>query len=437
MLDRIRSYFDFEGLGTDFRREIIAGITTFVSMSYIIAVNPAILKTAGIPPGPSMVVTILTAIFGTLMMGLYAKRPFAVAPYMGENAFIAFTVVRVLGFRWQTAIGAVFLAGLLFVALTLAKVRQWLVEGVPPGLRYSFAVGIGLFLAFIGLNESGIVALGSVGAPVRVGAITSPAVMVAIGGFILMSVLMIWRVPAAILLGIVATTFAAYLVGVAPPPSSWMSLPPSPAPLVMQLDISGAFTWGFFGVMLSIFMMAFVDTMGTLVGLSARAGFLDEKGNLPQIERPMLTDALSTTFAGLMGTSTAGAFIESAVGIDAGGRSGFTAVVTAMLFAMALFFSPFVVAIPPQAYSPALIVVGLLMLAPVTKIDFNDYTELIPAFAVVTLMSFTYNIGIGVTGGFVLYPFFKLVSGRYREVRPGLWVLGLLSLLFFIFYPYT
>ncbi len=437
MLDKIRNYFDFEGLGTNFRREIIAGITTFVSMSYIIAVNPAILKTAGIPPSPSMVATILTAIFGTLMMGLYAKRPFAVAPYMGENAFIAFTVVKVLGFRWQTAIGAVFLAGLLFVALTLAKVRQWLVEGVPPGLRYSFAVGIGLFLAFIGLNESGIVALGSVGAPVRVGAITSPAVMVAIGGFTLMSVLMIWRIPAAILLGIVATTFAAYLVGVATPPRSWVSLPPSPALLVMQLDISGAFTWGFFGVMLSIFMMAFVDTMGTLVGLSARAGFLDEKGNLPQIERPMLTDALSTTFAGLMGTSTAGAFIESAVGIDAGGRSGFTAVITAMLFALALFFSPFVVAIPPQAYSPALIVVGLLMLAPVTKIDFNDYTELIPAFAVVTLMSFTYNIGIGVTGGFVLYPFFKLVSGRYREVRPGLWVLGLLSLLFFIFYPYT
>ncbi len=171
--------------------------------------------------------------------------------------------------------------------------------------------------------------------------------------------------------------------------------------------------------------------------IQAILGLLDEKGNLPQIERPMLTDALSTTFAGLMGTSTAGAFIESAVGIDAGGRSGFTAVVTAMLFALALFFSPFVVAIPPQAYSPALIVVGLLMLAPVTKIDFNDYTELIPAFAVVTLMSFTYNIGIGVTGGFVLYPFFKLVSGRYREVRPGLWVLGLLSLLFFIFYPYT
>jgi len=437
MLDRIRSYFDFAALGTDFRRETIAGITTFVSMSYIIAVNPAILKAAGIPPGPSMVATILTAIFGTLMMGLYANRPFAVAPYMGENAFVAYTVVKVLGYRWQTAIGAVFLAGILFVALTLAKVRQWLVEGVPPGLRYSFAVGIGLFLAFIGLNEAGIVAVGSAGAPVRVGAITSAPVIVAIGGFLLISTLMIWRVPASILLGIVATTFVAYFAGVAAAPSSWVSLPPSPASLMMQLDISGAFTWGFFGVLLSIFMMAFVDTMGTLVGLSARAGFLDEHGNLPQIERPMLTDALSTAFAGLVGTSTAGAFIESAIGIDAGGRSGFTAIVTAILFALALFFSPFIVAIPVQAYSPALIAVGLLMISPITKIDFSDYTELIPAFAVVALMSFTYNIGIGVTGGFVLYPFFKLISGRHREVRPGLWVLGLLSLLFFIFYPYT
>jgi len=437
MLDRIRAYFDFASLGTNFRREIVAGITTFVSMSYIIAVNPAILKAAGIPPGPSMVATIITAVFGSLAMGLYANRPFAIAPYMGENAFLAYTVVKVLGFRWQTALGAVFLAGILFTALTLARVRQWLVEGVPPSLRHSFAVGIGLFLAFIGLNDAGIVNVGIAGAPVKVGAITSPAVTVAIGGFLLISTLMIWRVPASILIGIVVTTFVAYLARVAPAPTSWISLPPSPAPLLMQLDIRGAFSWSFFGVLLSFFMMDFVDTMGTLVGLSARAGFLDEHGNLPQIERPMLVDAVSTAFAALLGTSTSGAFIESATGIDAGGRSGFTALVTATMFALAIFFSPFIVAIPVQAYSPALIVVGLLMLSPITKIDFSDYTELIPAFAVVALMSFTYNIGIGVTGGFVLYPFFKLISGRYREVRPGLWILALVSILFFIFYPYT
>lgn len=437
MLDKIRRYYGFEAHGTDFRREVIAGLTTFMTMAYIIVVNPAILKAAGIPPGPSMVATILTVIFGTLLMGIYARRPFAIAPYMGENAFIAYTVVGVLGYPWQAALGAVFISGVLFVLLTVVKLRQWLVEAVPPGLRYSFAVGIGLFLTFIGLNVAGIVTLGSAGAPVKIGDVTSARVLVAVFGFLILSVLMIRRVPGAMLLGILITTFVGFLVGVAAPPSSWISLPPSLGPIFLQLDISSAFSWGFFAIVLTIFMMAFVDTMGTLIGVSARAGFLDADGNLPQIERPMLADALSTTFAALVGTTTAGAYIESATGVEAGGRTGFTAVVTALLFAIALFFAPFVTAIPAQAYGPALIVVGLLMLAPITKIKFEDYTELIPAFAVVVLMSFTYNIGVGITGGFFLYPFCKLVAGRHREVRPGLWILGLLSLLFFIFYPYA
>jgi AGZA family xanthine/uracil permease-like MFS transporter len=437
MFDGIREYYGFEAHGTNFRREGIAGITTFMTMSYIIVVNPAILKAAGIPPDPSMVATVLTAIFGTLIMGVYAKRPFAIAPYMGENAFVAFTVVAALGYSWQAALGAVFISGVLFVLLTIVKLRQWLVEAVPSGLRYSFAVGIGLFLTFIGLNESGIVVLGSVGAPVKIGDVTSAKVLVAVLGFLFMSVLMIWKIPGAILLGILAGAVVSFLSGVSAPPQSWISLPPSLGPTFLQLDIMGTFTWGFFAVVLTVFIMAFVDTMGTLIGVSARAGFLDKDGNLPQIERPMLADALSTTFAALVGTTTAGAYIESATGVEAGGRTGFTAVVTALLFALSLFFAPFVTAIPAQAYGPALIMVGLLMLAPITKIKFDDYTELIPAFAVVVLMSFTYNIGIGITGGFILYPFFKLVSGRHREVRPGLWVLGLLSLLFFIFYPYT
>jgi len=436
MLDSVRAYFSFQDYGTNFRREIAAGVTTFLTMSYIIVVNPAILKAAGIPPEPSMVATILTAIFGTLLMGLYAKRPFAIAPYMGENAFVTYTVVQALGFTWQTALAAVFIAGVLFILLTVVKLRQWLVEAVPPGLRYSFAVGIGLFLTFIGLNETGIVALGSPGAPVRVGNLTSAPALVAVLGFLFMCGLMIRRVPGAILLGILVGTFASFLAGVGTPPTSWVSLPPSLAPIFLQLDLSSAISWSSFAVVLITFIMAFVDTMGTLIGVSARAGFLDAEGNLPQIERPMLADALSTTFAALVGTTTAGAYVESATGVEAGGRTGFTAVVTAVLFGFALFLAPFVAAIPPQAYGPALIVVGLLMLAPIVRINFDDYTELIPAFAVVVLMSFTYNIGIGITAGFFLYPFCKFVSGRSREVRPGLWVLGLLSLLFYIFYPY-
>ena len=436
MLEAIRRYFEFDRHRTTFTRETLAGITTFVTMSYIVAVNPAILRAAGIPADASLVATIVTAIFGTLLMGLYARRPFAIAPYMGENAFIAFTVVRALGYTWQAALAAVFLAGVIFLLLTIFRLRQMLVESVPPGLRHSFAVGIGLFLTFIGLNETGIVTLGVPGAPVRTGAITSAPVLVAIFGFLLISVLMIRRIPAAILIGVLAATFLAYALHIAPPPAGWVSLPPSLAPIFLKLDFHTAATWGFFPVVLTIFIMAFVDTMGTLIGVSARAGLLDDKGNLPQIERPMAVDALATTFAALVGTTTSGAFIESATGVEAGGRTGFTAVVTAVCFAGTLFFAPFVSAIPAQAYGPALIIVGLLMLAPITKVDFADFTELIPAFAVVALMSFSYNIGVGITAGFVLYPFCKLVSGQIREIRPGLWVLAGLSLLFFIFYPY-
>jgi AGZA family xanthine/uracil permease-like MFS transporter len=433
----LSAFFRFADHGTNLRRETIAGLTTFMTMSYIIVVNPAILKAAGIPAEPSMVATIMTAIFGTLVMGLYANRPFAIAPYMGENAFIAYSVCQLLGYKWQQALAAVFVAGVLFVLLTLVKVRKWLVDAVPPGLRYSFAVGIGLFLTFIGLNQTGIVALGAAGAPVRTGHLTAPAVLVAIFGFLLMAVLMIRKFPGAILVGILVTSGLAYLSGVAAPPHALVSLPPSPAPILLKLDLHGLLSWGFFPVVLTILVMAFVDTMGTLIGVSARAGFLDKDGNLPQIERCMLADALATTFAPLVGTTTAGAYIESATGVEAGGRTGFAAVVTALAFVAALFFSPFVAAIPAQAYGPALIMVGLLMLAPITRIRFDDYTELIPAFAVVGLMSFTYNIGVGITAGFVLYPFCKLVSGRAREVRGGLWILALLSLLFFIFYPYS
>ena len=433
LLDR----FGLERAGTTLGREVTAGMTTFVTMSYIIVVNPAVLKAAGIPAQPAMVATIVTAIFGTLLMGLYANRPFAIAPYMGENAFIAFTVVQVLGYSWQAALASVFIAGVLFFLLTVVRLRQWLVDAIPSALRYSFAVGIGLFLTFVGLNETGIVMLGTQGAPVRTGHVTSAPVLVAIFGFVLMAVLMIRRFPGAILVGIVTTALVAFATRVAPPPQGWISLPPSLSPILFKLDLKSAWNWGFFPVVLTIFVMAFVDTMGTLIGVSARAGLLDENGNLPGIERPMIADALSTTFAALVGTTTAGAFIESATGVEAGGRTGLTAVVTAVCFAGALFFSPFVAAIPPQAYGPALIVVGLLMLAPITKIRFDDFTELIPAFAVVALMSFTYNIGVGITAGFVLYPFCKLVAGRYREVKPGLWVLAGLSLLFFVFYPYT
>ncbi|RKY73768.1 MAG: NCS2 family permease, partial [Candidatus Latescibacterota bacterium] len=413
------------------------GVTTFLTMAYIIIVNPAILQAAGIPKGPSMVATILSAAFGTLVMGFYANRPFAIAPYMGENAFIAYTVVKILGYSWQTALGAIFIGGLLFTVLTVLRVRTWLVEAIPQSLKYSFAVGIGLFLTFIGLNDSGIVRLGVPGAPVKVGDLGSPSALLAVLGFVLMAALLVKRVRAAILISILSVTALSFVLGVTKAPESLVSLPPSLSPIFLKLDVLGALTWGFFAVILTVFVMDFVDTMGTLIGLSARAGLLDERGNLPQIERPMLADALATVVGALLGTTTTGTYIESAAGIEAGGRTGLTAVVVALLFLLSLFFAPLFTSVPPHAYGPALIMVGLMMLEPIRRIDFSDYTELVPAFAVVALMSFTYNLGVGMTAGFVLYPLLKTLAGRAKEVPAGAWVLGGLSLLFYIFYPYS
>ncbi|RKY65717.1 MAG: NCS2 family permease [Candidatus Latescibacterota bacterium] len=428
--------FNLRGHNTDVGKEVLAGLTTFLTMSYIIVVNPAILGAAGIPKGPSMVATILSAVFGTLLMGFYANRPFAIAPYMGENAFIAYTVVKVLGYSWQTGLGAVFIGGVLFTILTLLKVRKWFVEAIPQSLKYSFAVGIGLFLTFIGLNEAGIVALGAPGVPVKVGQLNSLETLLAILGFIVIAALLIRKVRASILIGILFITLLSYIFQVTKPPESWISTPPSLAPIFLKLDVLGALKWGFFSVILTVFVMDFVDTMGTLIGVSARAGMLDEKGNLPEVEKPMLADALATVAAALLGTTTTGTYIESAAGIEAGGRTGLTAVVTAGLFLLALFFAPFLTAVPAHAYGPALVIVGAMMLEPIRRIDFSDYTELIPSFAVITLMSFTYNLGIGMTAGFVIYPLLKLISGRAREVSAGTWVLGALSLIFYVFYPY-
>ncbi len=435
-MEAIRNYFGFDRYGTNYKTEILAGITTFVTMAYIIIVNPKILEAAGIPFGPSMVATILSAVFGTLAMGLYARRPFAVAPYMGENAFIAFTVVKVMGYTWQTALGAIFISGVLFTLLTIFKIRGWLAHAIPESLKIAFAAGIGLFLTFIGLNETGIIRLGVEDAPVHVGDFHQTTVLLAIAGFLIMAVLMIRKINAAILIGILIVTATALITGLSKAPDAWISLPPDLSPIFLKLDIVGALTWGFFAVILTVFVMDFVDTLGTLIGLAMKANLLDKDGHLPEIEKPMLCDALATTAGALLGTTTTGAYIESATGIQAGGRTGFTAVTVALLFLCALFFAPALAVVPPYAYGPALIIVGLLMIFPVTRLNFDDLTETVPAFVVIVLMSFTYNIGIGMTAGFVTYPFFKSITGRFREVTAGLWILAVMSLMFFIFYPY-
>jgi AGZA family xanthine/uracil permease-like MFS transporter len=432
----MKNFFAFAEHGTNYRKETLAGLTTFLTMAYIIVVNPAILEAAGIPKGPSMTATALSAAFGTLIMGFYAKRPFAIAPYMGENAFIAYTVVKVLGYPWQVALGAIFIAGVLFTLLTVAKVRGWLAETIPPSLKYSFAAGIGLFLAFIGMNEAGIVVPGVPGAPVSLGKLSQPSVLLAVLGFIIMAWLMIKRVMGAIIIGILLISILSFWWGISAVPQSIVSLPPSLSPIFMQLSVSEALSLKSLPVVLIIFVMAFVDTVGTLIGLSARANLLDEKGNLPEIEKPMLADALANLIAPVLGTTTTGAYIESAAGITEGGRTGFTAIVVAGLFLLALFFAPLLTAVPPHAYGTALIIIGIFMISPITKIDFQDYTELIPAFLTITLMIFTYNIGVGMTAGLLSYPVLKTLAGRPKEVPLGMWVFAAFSLLFYIFYPY-
>ena len=435
-MTRLARLFRLEEHGTTVRREVVGGATTFLTMAYIVVVNPKILEAAGIPFGASMVATVLTAAFGTLLMGFYARRPFAIAPYMGENAFVAFTVVGLLGHPWQSALGAVFVSGVLFTLLTVVRLRSWLAHAIPPSLKPAFTVGIGLFLAFIGLHTSGIVVLGAPGAPVHVGDFGEARVLLGVFGFLAIAALMIRRVTGAILIGILATMGLGFALGLEPPPAGVVSLPPDLRPTLLALDVPGALTWAFFPVVLTLFVMAFVDTIGTLMGLATKADLVDDRGDLPEIEKPMLADALATVGGSLLGTTTAGAYIESATGIEAGARTGLAAVVVALLFLASLFFAPLLASIPPYAYGPALVVVGMLMLSPVARLRFDDLTELVPAFATIALMSFTYNLGIGMTAGFVAYPLVKTVAGRWREVSLGMWILGALSAVFYVFYPY-
>ena len=399
-------------------------------MAYIIVVNPAILTAAGLPAGPSTVATIVVAVAGTLLMGLYANRPIAVAPYMGENAFIAFGLAA-LGVTWQQRLGAVFVSGVIFLIITLAGVRTWLADAISISMKHSFAVGIGLFLAFIGLNEIGVVASSSVpGVPVKIGNLRSAEVLLGIAGFMVIMVLLQRRVRGAIIIGIALTAVAGVLLGFGHAPRAIVALPfrgeYSLAPIALKLDILGVLRMSFLPILLTLFVMSFLDTLGTLVGVGA-AGEIDD------LRKPMLVDAVACVLSGLVGTSTSGAYIESATGIREGARTGLAAITTAALFALSLFFIPLVEPLQQLrfAYAPALIAVGVLMLGSIRSIDFDDLTEVVPAFVTIVVMVFTYNIGNGLTAGLVLYPVIKVLAGR--KVNAGAIVLALICLSYYLF----
>ena len=401
-------------------------------MAYIIVVNPAILSFAGIPRGPSTVATIVIAAFGTLLMAVYAKRPIAVAPYMGENAFIAFGLAA-FGITWQQHLGAVFVSGIIFLIITLLGVRQWLAGAVSPSMKHSFAAGIGLFLTFIGLFEAGIVKSAQA-VPVQLGDVRSITVLLALFGFVVTAALLYRRVPGAILIGMIVTAIAGAIAGVAKLPTSIVALPYDLSPIAFQLDVVSVLKLSFLPILLTLFLMSLLDTLGTLVALGATAGMLDEKGDFPEIEKPMLVDAITCVAAGLVGTSTSGAYIESATGIREGARTGVASLVTGALFVISLFFIPLFE--PMQAlqfaYAPALLIVGMLMLGSIAKIDFDDLTELVPAFMTVVVMVFTFNIANGLTAGLILYPIMKVLAGRARELRAGAIVLAILCALYYV-----
>lgn len=453
MLDAL---FKLRERGSSPRTEVIGGVTTFVTMAYIIVVNPAILSFAGIPAGPGTVATILTAVFGCTMMALIANRPIAVAPYMGENAFIAFGLAA-LGIGWEQRLGAVFVSGVLFLIITLLGIRGWLANAVPVSLKHSFAVGIGLFLAFIGLYETGIVtsfvtrmpaqalptnAAGLFAAPavpVKIGDLRDPQVLLALFGFVLMAALMIRKIRGALLIGIIVTALIGGMLGFGAAPKAVFALPFAGeydlSAIAFKLDLAGALKLSFLPVLLTLVLMSFLDTLGTLTGLGAAANLLDEKGNFPQVQRPMLVDALTCMFSGLVGTSTSGAYIESATGMSEGARTGLAALVTASLFALSLFFIPLIEPLQQLrfAYGPALIAVGVLMIGSVRRINFDDLTEWVPAFATIVMMIFTYNIANGLTAGLVLHPVLKLATGRARDLSIGSVILALLCAAYYVF----
>ncbi len=434
MLTLLDRWFRIRERGSSVRLELLGGATTFATMAYIIVVNPAILSHAGIKEEPSTIATILAAVFGCLLMGIYANRPLAVAPYMGENAFIAFGLI---GVTWQQRLGSVFVAGCIFLILTLCRARTWLAAAISPSMKHSFAIGIGLFLLFIGMVQTHIVVINIPDAPVKIGDFRDVKVQLALAGFVFIAVLMYWNVRGAILIGIAVSAIAGYLLGVGAAPDAVVAWPTEYhlEQVAFKLDILGVLKFDFLTILLTLFLISFLDTLGTIYALGSAAGMLDEKGNLADVEKPMVVDSLACMFSALIGTSTSGAYIESAAGIKEGARTGLAAIVTGVCFGVALFFMPLFKPLQSLtfAYGPALMIVGVMMFGAIKRLDTEDLTELVPALVTIVMMVFTYNIANGLTAGLIVHPVLKLLCGKWRQIHPGGVLLAALCLLYYVF----
>lgn len=427
----LTSYFKLKELGSDVRTELLAGLTTFLTMAYIIFVNPQILSAAGMDHGAVFVATCVAAAIGSAIMGLYANYPIAQAPGMGLNAYFAFTVVGQMGYSWQVALGAVFLSGILFIILSLLPVREAVVNAIPRTLKLAISAGIGLFLAIIALENAGLIKAHPV-TLVTMGDLTKPQPVLAAIGFILICALAARKVMGAVILTILAVAVVGMGIGASPFNGQIVSLPPDPSPTFLAMDLKGAFSVGLITVVFAFFFVDLFDTAGTLIGVSHRAGLLDKDGKLPRLKRALFADAAATTVGAALGTSTVTSYIESAAGTNVGGRSGLTAVTVAVLFLACLFFAPLAANIPAYATAPALLYIACLMARGLTEVDWEDVTDYAPAVMTAITMPLTYSIAHGIAIGFITYTGIKILAGRWRDVGPVVAVLAALFLLKFV-----
>lgn len=423
--------FAIQERGSSVKTEVIAGLTTFLTMAYIIFLNPNILGAAGMDHGAVFVATCLAAAMGCLIMGFYANYPIALAPGMGLNAFFSFVVVGELGYSWQVALGAVFVSGVVFFLLSVFRIREWIINSIPMTLRQSLAAGVGLFLAIIALKTAGIV-VDSQATLVTLGDLTEPAPILTALGFFLIVALAYRQVTGAVMLGILAITLISLLLGLVEF-KGVISAPPSMAPTFMQLDIAGALEVGMISVIFAFLFVDLFDTAGTLMGVADRAKLLDKDGNLPQMGKALMADSSASMFGSLIGSSTTTSFIESSAGVAAGGRTGLTAVVCAALFLVCIFLSPLAGMVPSYATAGALLYVAVLMTSGLSAIDWDDITESAPAIIAAVMMPLSFSIANGIALGFISYAVIKVLSGRYREVTLSVYVLAAVFVAKFVF----
>ncbi len=425
-------YFKITESKSTVRTELIAGMTTFMTMAYILAVNPDILSATGMDKHAIFTATALSAVIGTLVMSLLARLPFALAPGMGLNAFFAFTIVLSMHYSWQFALTAVFIEGLIFIALTAFNIRELIVNAIPKNLKHAVSAGIGLFIAFIGLRNAGII-VNNDAVLVGLGDMHSHTVWVGLLGIIVTSILLVFDVKGSLLIGILSSTVLALILGVTHlPEGGLVSAPPSLEPIFFKFQWSHIFTVDMLIVLFTFLFVDMFDTVGTLVGVTAKAGMLTKEGKVPRVKKALFADAIGTTLGAMLGTSTVTTYVESASGVAEGGRTGLTSLTTAALFFLALFFAPIFTMIPAAATAPALFLVGLFMLTPILEIDFKDYTESIPAFFTIIMMPLAYSVADGIAFGMLSYVILKTFTGKYRDVSPVMYVLAVLFILKFM-----